>query len=142
MDNAENHVATEAPKPDKKGGSRSNKNKLRWSLLAWPALRVVAKVGTMGGMKYDDFNWLKGLSYNETYDCMLRHADKWFTRGQRFDKESGLHHLGHAAWNALALLTMDLLGLGKDDRFPYWDYAERVNITKGTFFEDKDEIIE
>jgi len=123
-------------------GLRYNKNKLKWSLLAWPALREVAKVSTMGSYKYDNFNWLKGLSYCDTYDCMMRHAEKWFNRNLQYDKESGLHHLAHAAWNALALLTMAMFGLGKDDRFKYWELEEKKNPDTGTFFKDKPPIIE
>jgi hypothetical protein len=51
---------------------------------------------------------------------MLRHGSAWFTAkltGESgIDPETGLSHMAAVVWNALALLTFELRGLGEDDR--------------------------
>jgi hypothetical protein len=87
-------------------GLRYNDNKPMMSLITPEFLEELAKVLTMGAVKYHKHNWLKGLSYEETYDSLLRHANAWLS-GEMLDKESGLHHMAHVACNAMFLLTYD-----------------------------------
>jgi len=57
-------------------------------------------------MMYDDDNWWKGLKWKkDVFGCILRHIWKWF-RGEKYDDESGLHHLAHAAWNCITLMEI------------------------------------
>jgi len=40
-----------------------------------------------------------------------------FWAGEDFDDESGLHHMSHASWHALALTSFHFRNIGTDDRF-------------------------
>lgn len=95
-------------------GMRFNTNKTRFDLIpaSWP--RVLAQILTKGAVKYAPRNWEKGLSWSETLGSLHRHLDKWVS-GETHDEETKCHHMGHVAWNALALMTMQLRGIGKDD---------------------------
>ena len=98
---------------------RFSAGKIRHDLIAPWALNEVAKVYTYGRQKYDDDNWWKGLKWKrDVFGCILRHVWKWF-RGEKFDDESGVHHLAHAAWNCLTLMSYERHGIGTDDRVPY-----------------------
>ncbi len=98
---------------------RFSAGKMRHDLIAPWALNELAKVYTYGTQKYDDDNWWKGLRWKkDVFGCILRHVWKWF-RGERFDDESGVHHLAHAAWNCFALMSYERHGLGIDDRVPF-----------------------
>lgn len=89
--------------------------KERYDLIPAEPLSELAKVYTFGAKKYGDRNWEKGLTWGRVFAAIMRHLWK-FWRGEKFDEESGLHHLAHAAWGCLALLeytkTKDYL----DDR--------------------------
>jgi hypothetical protein len=96
------------------GGLRYDTGKERLDLIPseWPwALALVLSVGAS---KYEERNWEKGMKWSKMVSCALRHFYK-FVAGERFDQESGIHHLAHAAWNILALMSYDIRGLGKDD---------------------------
>ena len=74
------------------------------------ALMEVSKVGTFGANKYTPSGWLTVDNPEERYlSAMLRHyfAHK---RGEIIDADSGLSHLAHMAWNALAALSFDWWG--------------------------------
>ena len=72
-------------------------------------LRYVAKVGTMGAMKYSRGGWLSMTPDDmpRLEDAMFRHWDA-YVGGEFTDDESKLPHLAHFAWNALALLYFAL----------------------------------
>lgn len=70
------------------------------------ALEEVGKVGTFGANKYTDKGWVEVSNGIERYlSAMLRHYMK-FRRGKQKDEESGLSHLSHMVWNALAVLEL------------------------------------
>jgi len=72
------------------------------------ALMEVVKVGTMGAAKYSDHGWLQVPDAQSRYlDAALRHI----LDTEEFDKESGLPHLAHAAWNVLAVLELRMRGI-------------------------------
>ncbi len=95
-------------------GMRFNTNKVRFDLIPASWLRVLAQILTKGAVKYAPRNWEKGLSWSETLGSLHRHLDAWMS-GETYDKETKCHHMGHVAWNALALMTMQLRGIGKSD---------------------------
>lgn len=75
------------------------------------ALKAVAEVGTFGANKYSKSGWLSvpdGIARYE--DAKTRH---WLARmsGERLDSDSGLMHKAHEAWNALAVLELELRNL-------------------------------
>lgn len=70
------------------------------------ALVEVGKVGTFGAEKYTPNGWVTVPNAHERYtDAMYRHLMAEHS-GELLDKESGLLHASHAAWNALALLEL------------------------------------
>lgn len=72
------------------------------------ALLAVADVGTFGANKYSDNGWQHVPDGIKRYtDAMYRHLLKEHT-GELCDKDTGLHHAAHAAWNALARLELML----------------------------------
>jgi len=70
------------------------------------ALTEVAKVGTFGAKKYSLGGW-KGVKdgFNRYDDAGIRHFLKR-RGGEEVDSDSGLLHLSHEAWNALAKLEL------------------------------------
>lgn len=72
------------------------------------ALPKVAEIGTFGASKYTDYGFLEVPRGVDRYqDAMFRHYFKW-TQGEELDPDSNLSHLGHMAWNALAILELVL----------------------------------
>lgn len=87
----------------------AGKNQLSLVILSMArALEAVGQVGTFGANKYSADGWVKVENGQKRYtDALLRHllADG---RGEELDSESGLPHLAHAAWCALAILDLKL----------------------------------
>jgi hypothetical protein len=77
---------------------------------------VVWKSSKEGGGKYPLHNWKKGLPWTEVADSAMRHIDS-FLEGEDFDKETGLHHLKHAACNLAFLLWYVVFKPELDDRY-------------------------
>jgi hypothetical protein len=73
------------------------------------ALNGVAKVSQMGHDKYGEWGgWRRVENAQQRYsDALLRHLH-YYAMGEKLDIESGLSHLAHAAWNALAILELEL----------------------------------
>ena len=72
------------------------------------ALEAVGLVGTYGATKYSDGGWKSVENGVERYnDAMMRH---WIKKmcGGKVDKESGLAESANIAWNALAVLQLEL----------------------------------
>lgn len=88
-------------------GAKFDAGKTRWSLLPWEALEEVAKVYIFGLQKYKERNWERGMSASRILDALMRHCID-YAKGVRTDKESGLHHLAHCAWNCLTLIFYDM----------------------------------
>lgn len=76
-------------------------------LLAFArALAEVSKVGTYGAQKYTENGWIDVPDGVSRYtDAMLRHMLAEAS-GEAADKDTGLLHAAHAAWNALARLDL------------------------------------
>lgn len=90
----------ESRKNDRKDG------KPMWELLPLATVEEVVKVYTYGAEKYGPNMW-QGLDdgYNRYKAALLRHIVA-YEKGEAHDKESGLHSLAHAAWNAIAMLYL------------------------------------
>lgn len=97
-------IATDLHAP----GAKDDTDKPRMGLVLGGfhnALVEVAKVGTYGAAKYSDDGWQHVADGQARYtDAMLRHI---FGAGNT-DPETGLLHMAHAAWNALAVLELML----------------------------------
>lgn len=72
------------------------------------ALLKIAKVTAFGAEKYSPNGWLSvPNALYRYYNAMLRHHLAYIS-GEVLDKDSGLPHLAHRAWNALAVLELHL----------------------------------
>lgn len=100
---------------DPKTGGQKGQKLERFDLMPFDALEEVARCYGYGATKYADDNWLKGYSWRLSAGALLRHIARWML-GEDIDKESGCHHLAHACWHCLTLLTFTKRGLGTDDR--------------------------
>lgn len=103
---------------DKEKGLRYNDQKLRYDLLEPYAIEQLAAVFTKGAEKYEPNNWLKGLPWMDVVASLERHIAA-FKRGEDIDYDkdcqqcqegtckshTGLLHMAHAAWNALAIVS-------------------------------------
>lgn len=80
------------------------------------ALLAVAEVGTYGAAKYSDNGWTAVPGGRERYDdAGMRHRlARW--AGEERDRESQLLHLAHEAWNALAVLELELRNAEAESR--------------------------
>lgn len=84
------------------------------------AIMEVARVAGYGANKYTAFNYLQGFEYSKAYNAMQRHLNL-FWAGEDIDPESQRLHLGHAAIEAMFLISFYLRGIGVDDRPPRLD---------------------
>ena len=97
-------------------GLRFNKGKNQFCWLPPDALWSTCKVFTNGAIKYAPRNWERGMNWSICFDSLMRHMWLWWA-GERYDPESKLPHLAHAACNILFLLAYELRGMTKyDDR--------------------------
>jgi hypothetical protein len=80
------------------------------------AIKLVAAVSAFGASKYAWKGW-EGVDDGVARytDAMVRHLMAESTEGVA-DRDSGLPHAAHAAWNALARLELKLRE--QDDRYP------------------------
>lgn len=89
-------------------------DKLRWDLLPLADIEQIVKVYTQGAKKYGENRWQNlDNGYSRYKSAMLRHLME-YERGNTTDEETGCHHLAQCAWNAIAMLHMDLNGMGLD----------------------------
>lgn len=105
------------PKADG-GGLRYNAEKNRLDLLPIEWSLAIGEVMTAGAKKYAARNWERGMSWSIMVGCSLRHLYK-FMSGERYDPETGCHHLAHCAWNILALMSYDVREIGTNDLAHY-----------------------
>jgi Domain of unknown function (DUF5664) len=99
-------------------GRRDNKEKTRWRNVPLFLFEDVIKVGQFGEKKYDTFNYMKGLSINDTLDALKRHLVKFESPYESdVDNESFENHLAHVAWNAIVALHMYKTRQDLDDRY-------------------------
>lgn len=96
------------------GGLRYDEGKEAVYLMPPDALMELGRVYGVGAKKYAPRNWERGMRLSKVLGPLMRHLFRW-QMGQDRDEESGQLHLAHVAWNALALLTYALRGIGEDD---------------------------
>jgi hypothetical protein len=99
-------------------GGQKGQKVARYDLIPPEALDAVAQVYGMGARKYEDNNWRKGYAWSLSFAALMRHA--WaFWRGETYDRESGLHHMAHAVFHALALIQNTTDYPNYDDRWTH-----------------------
>lgn len=96
-------------------GLRYNEGKLRYDLLEPNAMKELVRVFTTGAQKYEPRNWEKGMSWSSVLASLNRHLAA-LEQGEDYDKETGLLHSAHVAWNAMAITSYYKLYPQGDDR--------------------------
>lgn len=118
MSSEDAYQLPEHPKDVFTTGLRHDNGKVRLDLIPPEWVMVLGNVLTAGANKYADRNWELGMPWSKIWGPLLRHAFKWLL-GEQYDKETGCHHLAMVAWNALALMTYQMRGIGTPD-LPVW----------------------
>jgi hypothetical protein len=81
---------------------RWNKGKTEWSLIDFPSIECLAKVLMYGKTKYSKDNWKKGWYKQDLTDSLMRHTLA-VLKGEEFDPEHGISHIGGVLFNAMAI---------------------------------------
>lgn len=89
--------------------------KPRMDLVCPYFMHGLGEVLTYGEAKYRARNWEPGMAWGRYFGALMRHMWAWW-RGERFDPESNLPHLWHAAFCIMALVSYEERGVGDDDR--------------------------
>ena len=110
-------MSTEQRITDPATGAQKGQKIERFDLIPFDALEEVARVYGVGARKYSDDNWLGGYRWRLSLGALMRHVAR-FMVGEDLDPETGCHHLAHAAWHCLTIMTFHMRGLGTDDRRP------------------------
>lgn len=97
------------------GGTKFDAGKVRMDLFPKDAQMAIAQVLTYGAMKYDAWNWAKGLSASRLVAAMERHMAAW-QMGEECDDESDLPHLWHAGCCMIFLISSQMRNVLDDDR--------------------------
>lgn len=87
-------------------GRKFDSEKPDYSLIPPFALEELAKLLTFGAKKYSRNNWKKVNPPIRYFAASMRHAWAWM-RGEKYDPESGIHHLICAACSLMFLYEMD-----------------------------------
>ena len=91
----------------RQNGLKLDNGKPRHSLLPKGSISSIIAVLEFGAKKYEANNWQKVNNAKERYyDAAMRHIDSWWN-GEKFDQETGIHHLAHAATNLFFLKWFD-----------------------------------
>jgi len=101
-------------------------NKIPIHLFPQTAIIHGALAMLYGALLYGRSNFRAiGVRSSIYYDACNRHITKWF-EGEDYDKDSGVHHLGHAL--ACIAIILDAAAAGKlnDDRMVKGGYLELI----------------
>ena len=112
----ESHMCINCANRNNNEAKKFDAGKPRMDLLPFESLEEVAKVYTMGAVKYGDHNWRKGMQWSRVFAAILRHLFAYWM-GEDVDKESGLSHVAHACWGCLTLISYAKTNTGTDDRW-------------------------
>lgn len=99
-------------------GVKFDSGKIPLDLISNYSLEEMAKVLQFGAIKYDPWNWAKGLKYSRVIAAAKRHIAQWENRDD-IDNESKTNHLANAMCNLMFLLDYQARDLKEfDDRRP------------------------
>ena len=85
------------------GAKREKLHTIPYDLVPYQEITdAFSRVAEHGAVKYEPWNWSKGLSRVQLIGSLLRHTFAYL-RGQERDKDSNLLHTDHILWNATVL---------------------------------------
>lgn len=102
-------VEVRGPLVGKDGSGKDDRadGKLRWDLLPLAEIEDIVRVYTEGAKKYADNSWQDiPDGFSRYLGATMRHIVA-YTKGERFDSDTGCMHLAQVAWNAIAMLYYD-----------------------------------
>lgn len=108
-------VAAEVRVVDPDTGGEKGSKLARFDLIPQDALWALAEHFGQGAKKYEDRNWERGYDWALSQAALMRHLSAYL-QGEDYDEETGSLHITAVTWHALALLTFQLRGIGKDTR--------------------------
>lgn len=97
------------------GAAKFDGGKIRMDLVPPDAVMAVASVFTYGALKYDDWNWTRGMRAGRLVAAMERHMAA-YKLGEEYDPESNMPHLWHAGCCILMLISGYERGVIDEDR--------------------------
>lgn len=104
---------------DFSSGVKYDTGKIRYDLVPPEIEEALAKVFTIGAIKYKPRNCETGFEYGRLFAAARRHMAEW-AQGRDYDTlDTNLHHLTQAAWNLLMIYLCQIRNIGTDDRSPY-----------------------
>lgn len=107
--------AREVRVKDPATGAEKGSKPERYDLIPSWAMDEVARVYGEGAKKYAERNWEKGYAHGLSIAALERHISL-FKQRQNLDPDDGLHHLAHAVFHCLTLMTYQHYKIGTDDR--------------------------
>lgn len=96
-------------------GRKDDEGKTRFDLINPDFLFALSDVLTYGANKYGARNWEKGMKWSRVFGALMRHMWAWW-KGERYDSETNLSHLAHAAACIMFLVAYEMRQMGEDDR--------------------------
>lgn len=100
--------AAQVSNMDRESNHKDDKEKLQWHLLPLSLIEKLVEVYDFGARKYAPNTWQNLKNGKDRFlSAHFRHLCAW-QKGEKNDKESGLNHLQHCAWNLLAVLYYEL----------------------------------
>lgn len=102
-------VVESGPLAGKDGSGKDDRadGKLRWDLLPLAEIEDIVRVYTEGAKKYVENSWQDiPDGFNRYLGATMRHLVA-YTKGERFDSDTGCMHLAQVVWNAISMLYYD-----------------------------------
>jgi hypothetical protein len=88
-------------------GRKFDGEKERYDLIPMECIEDLAKILTMGSVKYGPHNWKELEDGEDRYFAALMRHLVASRKGEKNDPESGLSHLAHAMCNVVFLLWLE-----------------------------------
>lgn len=97
------------------GGVKFDAGKIRLDLVPPESDLAQGAVYTYGAIKYDDWNWAKGMRRGRVIAALLRHT-RAYQLGEERDPESGLPHTWHMHCCTGMLIGINARHVAEEDR--------------------------
>lgn len=96
-------------------GKKDLIGKVRVELIPPEVILGLGEIFTIGAQEYGEYNWEKGLKWQDLIGAAMRHLLKWCS-GETLDRKSRKHHLLHCMANLCMLYMYQQYNMGEDNR--------------------------